>query len=287
MIFNNYLAMQFIRELKGESLTPSIVLQLHKTITDQTLNNPEFAGKYRTPGDDIQIVDSRDATLLHEPPNADELPERMERLCKFANDSSLENFIHPVIRAIILHFMLAYDHPFLDGNGRTARALFYWSVVSQGYWVMEFFSISRILKQAPIQYGRAFLFTESDDNDLTYFIIHQLGVLKKANEELWRYLDKKSEEIHEAEKLLESASQLRKRLNYRQLSLLRHALKHPGGVYLIHEHQRTHGISYETARKDLLNMADKLNLLNKLKEGKAFVFVAPNNLNERIDKAKR
>ncbi len=51
-------------------------------------------------------------------------------------------FIHPVIRAILLHFMLAYDHPFVDGTGRTARALFYWSMAHQGYWLMDFISIT-------------------------------------------------------------------------------------------------------------------------------------------------
>jgi len=286
MIFNNYQAMQFINEQKGESLTPSMVFELHRILTDKTLDDPASAGRFRTKQDDIHIIDSSDNVVLHVPPKLGELPERMKKLCQFTNEKKSEHFIHPVIRAIILHFMLAYDHPFVDGNGRTARALFYWSVINHGYWVMEFFSISKIIKESPGQYRKVFLYTESDENDLTYFIINQLKVLKKANSDLWSYLDKKSREIFEAEKLLESTSSLRGKLNFRQLSLLRHALKHPSHVYSIQEHQRIHGISYETSRQDLLLMADEMNLLNKLTRGRAFIFSAPDDLNKRIDKAK-
>jgi len=286
MIFNNYQAMQFINEQKGEPLTASMIFELHRILTDKTLDDPVSAGRFRTEQNDIHIMDSSDNVVLHVPPKLGELPERMKKLCQFANEKKSEHFMHPVIRAIILHFMLAYDHPFVDGNGRTARALFYWSVINHGYWVMEFFSISKIIKESLGQYRKAFLYTESDENDLTYFIINQLTVLKKANSDLWSYLNKKSGEIFEAEKLLESTSSLRGKLNFRRLSLLRHALKHPGQVYSIQEHQRIHGISYETSRKDLLFMSENMNLLNKFTRGKAFMFSAPDNLNKRIDKAK-
>jgi hypothetical protein len=75
--------------------------------------------------------------------------------------------VHPVLRAILLHFMIGYDHPFADGNGRTARALFYWSMARSGYWLMEYTSISHILRKAPARYMRAYLHTETDKNDTT------------------------------------------------------------------------------------------------------------------------
>ena len=285
MIFNNFNAMQFIKEIKDENLTSSAILELHKILTANTLDEPEKAGKYRTDSDDVHVVDRQD-TILYTPPEAAELPERIDRLCNFANDSNPDVFIHPIVRAIILHFMLSYDHPFVDGNGRTARALFYWSVAKQGYWLMEFLSISRIIKQAPIKYGRAFLYTESDENDTTYFIIHQLEVIKKAIDDLYVFLDKKAQEIKKAETLLKGYRLLQGYLNHRQLALLRHALKHPGYVYTINEHQHSHGIVYDTARTDLMKMSDDLGLLVKEKRGKAFVFLCPVDLKERIGKAK-
>ena len=87
---------------------------------------------------------------------------------------------HHHIRAIILHFWLAYGHPFVDGNGRTARALFYWAMLHEGYWLFEFISISNILRKAPAQYGLSFLYSETDDNDLTYFIVAQTKVIRRA-----------------------------------------------------------------------------------------------------------
>lgn len=282
MILNNYHAMQFIRDFKDDQLTPSFLFELHRILTEKTLENPEKAGILRSKDDDIYVADRTSSSVLHHPPHASELEKRVAFLCQFANGLSDKSFIHPVIRAIILHFMLAYDHPFVDGNGRTARALFYWSMINQGYWLIEFISISRIIKLSPVQYGKAFLYTETDDNDLTYFIIHQLEVIKKAIEDLQFYLEKKAADIEQAKKSLQDTKQIGVKLNFRQLALLRHALKHPRFIYNINEHRNSHGITYETARKDLLYMSDGLNLLNKLKEGRSFIFISPSDLEERI-----
>ncbi len=283
MIFNNYRAMQFIRELKIDELTPSIVLELHKILTKDTLDEPDLAGNFRTDKDDIHIVDARQE-VLHIPPPASELKKRMERLCKFANDESV--FIHPVIKAILLHFMLAYDHPFVDGNGRTARALFYWFMASQEYWLMEFISISEIIKQSPGKYKDAYLHTETDDSDTTYFIIHQLEVIKKAIDHLHIYLDKKVKEINEAEELILGTKRLQGKLNHRQLAVLRNALEHPGARYRIISHQNIHNVTYETARSDLSKMADDLKLLEKKKIGREFIFISPPDIQKRLEKLK-
>lgn len=280
MIYNNYLAMQFIQDMKGEALTPSIVFELHRILTEGTLDNPEKAGVFRTDEDDIHVVDRTTTNVLHTPPKADELDLRMRLMCAFANDDlDIEYFMHPVIKAILLHFILAYDHPFVDGNGRTARALFYWSMISQGYWLTEFISISRIIKAAPAQYERAFLYSETDNEDITYFIIHQLEVIRKAIDDLHDYLVEKTRLIEKASERLKTAKNLK--LNFRQLALLRHALKHPRFVYTIKEHRNSHGINQQTARKDLMQMAD-LKLLNRLKHGKSYVFLSPDDLEERI-----
>jgi Fic family protein len=281
MIFNNYQAMQFIREYKQEKLTPAMILQLHRLLTEATLDDANKAGQYRDAGDDIHVVDASELVLLHTPPEASELPKRVEHLCRFANDLDGKEFIHPVIRAIILHFMIGYDHPFIDGNGRTARALFYWSMAKQQYWLMEFISISRIIKQAPAQYGKAYLYTETDDNDLTYFIIHQLEVIKNAINALHEHLEKKAAELHSIEKRLDG-SVLQGQLNHRQLAILRHALDHPNAIYSIQEHQSAHKISYQTARTDLLKLSDQFKILSKRKYGSSFVFVAPPDLGQKL-----
>ena len=287
MIQNNYFAMQFIADIKNEPLTPSIVFELHKILTQNTLKKPEAAGRFRVHDDDVVVVDPLDSVVLHVPPKSEELPERMERLCKFANDEDPQVFINPLVKAIILHFVLAYDHPFVDGNGRTARALFYWYAARQGYDLMSFASISRVLKEETGLYKQAFLYTETDQNDLTYFIIHQVSVIKKCIDWLFEFLKKEAEEIKQAEKQLDGKKRLKRLLNYRQIALLKHALKSPRYVYTTYGHQNTHGIAYETARKDLMDMAKKWNLLNIQKEGKSYVFEAPKDLKERIEISKQ
>lgn len=282
MIFNNYRTMEMIRNNRAAPMTPARILELHHFLTEDTLDNPADAGKLRHT-DDVRVEDHRDGTLIHQPPPAAELVQRLERLCQFANDDEKsEPFVHPVIRAILIHFMIGYDHPFVDGNGRTARALFYWAMARQGYWLMEFLSISHVLRKAPAQYVRAYLHTETDDNDATYFIIHQLDAIRQSITALHHYLGRTAKEQRETGRLLASSQKLRDQLNHRQIALLTHALKHPGERYLVEGHQRSHGVVYETARSDLLRLA-KLGLLQKTQSGRAHAFTAPNDLRERID----
>ena len=285
MIFNNYHAMQFILENKSEELTLSMVLELHKILTTKTLDDENKAGVFRTVKDkEIYVADESSNRVLHTPPGAKGLEKRMDNLCNFANNGE-NGFIHPVLKAIILHFMLAYEHPFMDGNGRTARALFYWAMINEGYWLAEFISISQVIKRAQAQYSKAFLYTETDGNDLTYFILHQLDVIKKAISELHEYLSERSQKIQAAQNILHGAT-LKKELNLRQLSLLNHALANPNFIYNINQYQNSYAIAYDTARKDLLQMADEFFFLRKLKDGRTLVFLSPPDLKERIEKQK-
>jgi Fic family protein len=284
MIFNNYQAMQWIRSIKDRPLTPELVLDLHRIVTHGALENPDDAGRLRL-RDDIRVLNNRDGTVLHEPPLASSLPERLERLCAFANGGEDDKpFVHPVVRAILLHFMMGYDHPFVDGNGRTARALFYWGMARQGYGLMEYLSISRIIKQAPKQYSLAYLHAETDGSDTTYFLIHQLKVIRQAITVLHGYLARKSAEQRDTARLLQTSPVLKGKLNHRQITLLTHALKHPGYDYVIEAHQRSHDVSYATARSDLLGLAE-LGLLEQTKRGRAFMFIAPDDLRQRIEQA--
>ena len=284
MIVNNYHAMEFINEISSEDLTPEHVYELHKILTVNTLDNPDAVGKLRT-SDEIYVGDQRDATILHVPPKAKELADRLQNNCDFANATDSTVFLHPVIRAIILHFLLAYDHPFEDGNGRTARALFYWSMLKQGYWTMEFISISRILKVAPAQYTRAYLYTETDENDVTYFIVHQLEVIKKAINDLLAYLERKANEIKTVEQIIKKSPGLQKLLNYRQMALINRALKRPESVFYIESHRGAHNVTYDTARTDLLKLLE-LGILEKTKIGNAFVFTPVSNLKNKLDDLK-
>ena len=198
-------------------------------------------------------------------------------MCVFANEASSERFIHPVIRSIILHFWLAYDHPFVDGNGRTARALFYWSMLRHGYWLFEFVSISQTILKAPARYGRAFLLTETDGNDLTYFIIYHLEVIENAVSQLHEYIQRKTDELKKVEMELKGITIL----NHRQRALMGHAVRHPSFLYTIESHRLSHNVVYQTARTDLLDLAER-NLLAARKRANTWTFSAPPDLEQRL-----
>lgn len=278
MILNNYNAMRQVRELKTERLTPEIICEIHRIVTDGTLENPEASGRFQLPSEErIAVRDEKDH-LLHRPPPARELPERIERLCAFANGKTGPGYLPPVLRAITLHFILGYEHPFEDGNGRTARILFYWSMLSQGFWLTEFLTVSKILRKAPSQYARSFLHTEQDSNDLTYFHLYHLQVVERAIVELQQYLKLK---MQEARDLQRSLATLPGEFNYRQLALLDNAIKNTRQRYTALSHATSHNVSNETARKDLTQLENRGFLVQE-KIGKRFSWVSAEGLIDRL-----
>lgn len=279
MISNNYAALQFMLDM-GDELTPSLVLEVQRIVTEGTLEHPEAAGRLQRPGEErVAALDRRDGTALHAPPPAAELRARLEAMCAFANADLAGDgrFVHPVVRAVLLHFWLGYDHPFEDGNGRTARALFYWYLRTRGYRLVEYLSISRILREAPAKYSRAYLLTESDEGDTTYFLLYHLQVVERAIAELHRYLRRKMGEVRKVEQLLKGASDF----NHRQLALLGDALRTHDRLYTFGGHASCHGVTHETARSDVSALAD-LGLLERRQHGRRYSFAVPDDLASRL-----
>ncbi len=276
MIVNNFKTMGHILNLKDQPLTKELVFDIHRELSEGTLDIQDGAGRFRRKNEDINVSDI-DGTVFHKPPPSDELESRMEAMCDFANGKTTEGFLHPVIRAIILHFWLAYDHPFVDGNGRTARALFYRQMLHSDYWMFEFISISQFLRKAPTRYAMAFLHSETDENDLTYFLIHQIEVIKRALKELHDYVARKSSETRACILALQRFPEL----NHRQQTVIAHAIRHPGFAYTIAGHGKSHKVVYQTARTDLLQLAE-LGLLDQGKAGRALVFYSPKDLELRL-----
>jgi len=280
MILNNFVTMQRITQLRRERLSPELVFEIHKLVIHDTLGKSDSAGRLRRNDEQVRVEDES-GEVFHNPPNAKELPDRLQKMCDFANASIPDFFIHPAVRSILLHFWIGYDHPFVDGNGRTARALFYWSMLRREYWLFEFISISDILHRAPSKYYRAFLYSENDDNDATYFLVHQAEVIRRAILSLHAYIDRKTKELRDSEKLLRGWEYL----NHRQLALITHALRHPGTLYSVEGHQRSHNTVYETARRDILGLV-RVGFLEMARKGRGRtrLYAAPFDLRQRIEK---
>ena len=274
MILNNFRAMN---EIGDSRMTLPTLLALHRTLTANTLDEVHDEGRIQAPGDSRVGVYDNDGHILHAPPPAELLPMRLDAMFRFANEDA-GAFVHPVVRAIVLHFWLAYEHPFQDGNGRAARSLFYWSMMRRGYWPFEFISISRLLLNAPARYGRAFLETESDGNDLTYFISHQIDVIQRALDDFRAYVQKKMNEARDIERKLKRHAGL----NHRQSALLAHAFRHPDAEYTVRSHRTSHNVANATARTDLLRLVES-GLLERARSGRRKnVFFPPEDIRQRI-----
>jgi len=180
--------------------------------------------------------------------------------------------------------MIAYIHPFGDGNGRTARAIFYWSILRSGdYWLFEYASISKFIKEKRGAYDKAFIYTETDDFDLTYFIYNQVETIEKAVTSLYAYIDRKRDEFYEFMNWM-SRSPLAKTLIRGHLEILKEALKSPGKEFTAKQVAIDFGVTENTARNYLAFLVAKdLLVLAQSKRGKARIYIAPANLKARLE----
>jgi len=267
MIFNNYQTIKYILEQKHQALTPEMLCQIQARMTQDTLENSAHEGRFRL-NDEVRVEDFTTGEVVYIPPSYQYLPELLRWYCALANDEIPKQqgtpgtFIHPIVRASILHFLIGYIHPFADGNGRTARAVFYWYLLRKGYWQLEYMSISRIIHRSAAQYARAYLHAEHDGNDLTYFVNYQVKTLDLAFTSLQEYIKRKVAEKKQLRGFLQSDQ-----LNQRQVAILQELMTDPDAVWTIREAQHRYGVVYDTARLDLLHL-EKLGLLDKRREGK-------------------
>ena len=276
MIFNNYVTINYIKDHAQNDFSLEMLKEIHRSMTANTLDNEKDTGKFRD-NNNIMVMDGITGNIAHIPPNFNEIEKLLLDLEFFFNKNG-KTFIHPIVKGIIIHFMLAYIHPFVDGNGRTARSLFYWYMMKQGYWLIEYMSVSRIIYKAKKQYENAFLYTEYDDNDLTYFILYNLRKMKTAFEDLKIYLKRKSEE-HNNISLLANFNGI---INIRQAQILKILTEKPNSVFTIKEIETRFLVANQTARTDLTGLA-KLGFLTEIQINKRkFAFAKSSQFEEKI-----
>lgn len=274
MILNNYQTMNWIVENQQEKFTPETLLTIHKLITNGTLEGPLKEGKFRETND-IKVMDDNNE-IFYTPPDYNNLPQLLDDFYFFANEEKEIEFIHPIIKGIILHFLVGYIHPFVDGNGRTARAVFYWYLLKKGYWLIEYMSISRIILRAPAQYARAYLHTEYDENDLTYFVLYNIKAMHLALHDLKKYIKEKTEERKKTVSLISSEN-----YNERQILIIKDLFKNHEIHFTVKQIQTKFGVSNQTARNDLTGL-EKHEILQSKKSGNKVQFIATINFEKKL-----
>ena len=251
MIVNNYNTIQYIVEHKEQPLTEELLLTIHRLMTEKTLDNPEDAGRFRT-NDKVVVADMVEGDIIYTPPSFQEIPEFVESLCNFFNNDNPRTFIHPIIRGIIVHFMLAFMHPFVDGNGRTARALFYWYMLKEGYKLTEYMSISRVIAKSKANYEKSFRYVENDGNDMGYFAAYNLKALETSFQQLREYIQRKQQEKKAASTFMMAGN-----INYRQAIVLQRLKDEPDTIFTVKDVQELFSVSSMTARKDLADLVQQ------------------------------
>jgi len=279
MIMNNFITMKHIVQHKDEEITPEKILYIHKLISNKTLDDYNDEGQFRD-NDDIHVVNYIDSEIVHTPPSKDELNDLIKDLCEFFNNES-SNFIHPIIKGCVIHFMVGWIHPFTDGNGRTARAIFYWYMLKKGYWLTEYLSISRIIKDTKNQYERSYLYSEIDENDLSYFVTYHIKTMEKAYDALKLYINRKQKEVFQAAKFMKIAF-----VNERMAQILKIVNDDSDRILNIKEIEKRFNISNFTARSDLKTLVSlgflEIIQVNKKKQ----VFIKSKNFEQILKKQK-
>lgn len=271
MIVNNYNAMCMIEdELKEKPLDEITLLALHKTLTTKTLDNESEVGRYRRDDERIE-VSSRDGTeLYHVAPPEKFVKREIRRFLSYANDELNDaDFIHPVIKAIFLHFWMGYLHPFTDGNGRMARALFYWYLLRKGYWAFAYLPLSTFIKRSSGQYRDAYLYSEQDRNDLNYFLDYNMHKIAQTMDEFERYIHRMGDENSK----MVSRARGEFGLNDRQIQLLQFFYKNKDATTSVTTYIKINEVARMTAINDLKGLLDKGFVVSK-KVGRTVYYYA-------------
>lgn len=258
MILNNYRAMEFIRSNLDRELSQEFIRELHGIVTHDTLEDPEYEGNFRK-DNSIAVRDILTGETYHEPVSYELIDPMIDGLCRFVNDES--DYIHPIIKGILLHFIVAYIHPFMDGNGRVSRSLFYWYTMREGYSVMEYLSISKAIKEHKGGYEEAYQLCETDGNDVTYFIDYNIRMVMLSIEIFTNYLREKIDERRHVRDLTDAGD-----ITQRQTDILV-SLMNSDGPQSVYELASKSGVSPQTIRNDINLLIGKGYVKESSKEG--------------------
>ena len=270
MVLNNYNALIYVLEKISNPISEGIILDIYHIITNSTLEIDEVVEKYRTGENEVRNLEE----VIYIPPKVENVEGMMNLLIHFIRTESDER-IHPILKAIIIHYYFVYIHPFYDGNGRTARALTYMYLIQNGYSFFKYFSISNLIKEARQGYYKSIKNSEDYESDMTYFAIFYTEMILKSIVKVRN--DFKREYLKQVIKL-----DLEKRgvaLNKRQEKIIEKTISFGKESIDIEFYRKTNKVTQETARKDL-NILVEMRVYLKEKVGKKYQYRLRTNLDK-------
>ena len=272
MVIGNFQMMNFAWEKRHEPLTVELIAAIH-CVGVEGIDDPQYSPGELRRNDDVVVQDGEGNTV-HTPPSAAGLVSRLRMLSRWINqphdDPDRSDYLHPLIKGIALHFALGYEHPFRDGNGRVARALFYWFMFKNDFSAFRYIAISILLRNAPVKYGRSYLNTEADDLDMTYFIDFQCSVILRAVSGFTEAYRKSLMYTESFDRWL-LASGFFDRLTEKQRAVFQVAKSGMAKEFTAANVQQNLDCSYNTASATLNGLVD-LQVFEKRKMGREWVF---------------
>ncbi|MEH6448146.1 MAG: Fic family protein [Oleispira sp.] len=264
MIFGNFNLMQAAWSEKDKPLSLALIKQLHH-IGMSDIDDEKYQPGYLRTSDDVVVVDAS-GQVVHTPPLASELEQRLEFVVTWFNNTEPDSSSSAFVIATALHFAIGFEHPFHDGNGRLARALFYWVMFKHGYHAFRYISISALLNEAPVQYGKSYIHTETDEMDMTYFIEYQSKITSRAVDKFLQDFSEMAEKYQSFKELL-ATSKYYAQANEKQRTVI--MLVHNIGIKKVTANwvQGMIDCSYNTAAS-ILNGLTKIGIFERGKVGR-------------------
>lgn len=253
MLINNYLAMKWIKDNSTLPVSNGLTLKIHEIVSRNTLEGDDanFCGKFR---DDVVYVGNHQGVAHMK------VEEALNEVIELTTNH--QRFLHGLIKGILLHYFIAYIHPFFDGNGRTARTLFYFKSIKNDLKFVELLSVSANLKEHGKRYEKSFDLVKEHELDMTYFIDFCLDSLITALGKV----EKKVNYLIEISSLIEKDG-----INSNQVLLLQKMALNKYRATSIEEYAAEIEKSREIARRELKDLLKK-GYLKEEKKGKKFVY---------------
>ncbi|KKU28745.1 MAG: hypothetical protein UX80_C0024G0015 [Candidatus Amesbacteria bacterium GW2011_GWA2_47_11b] len=252
-VINYRSVLDFIEGLKDvNNYTKDLLLQMHGLVVEKLVAR-EQTGQYRS--SQVVLKNSVTGEIGFRPPQAAEVPFLVDELLRWLNGEYGKKE-HPVLRAGVTHYVLAAVHPFIEGNGRTARALATLVLFNEGYDIKRFFALEEYFDKHAEEYFGSLMTVSNqspmlEDRDLTPW----LEVFTQA---LAMELTRIKEQVRELSVDIKIKEQrgMQVSLSERQMKLMEYL--HSNGEMSMREAKGVLAmVSEDTILRDLKDLMDK------------------------------
>jgi Fic family protein len=246
-LLNYKKAMDFISKYLGKNdpITEGVIRELHKITVNAVRGGQAEPGSYRK----IQnyVVNSRTKEVIYTPPAPLEIPHLMREFLDWINDNMEE--VSPVLTSAIVQFQFVHIHPFIDGNGRTARLLSTLILYKTGYDFKRLFTISEYYDKDRPAYYNAIQSVRKNKMDMTVWLEYFVGGLHSQMTKI----QQRGEQLIQQDNILQKIKKIG--LNTRQEKAVKHLLRN--GAISVSEYQLVASCVRRTAQRDLEELVEK------------------------------